>query len=131
MEDFYILNAGYQSAINDVLKSLQDLNEYDIIKSRLERISEKHRISHDDNNYKGVLGKYYDEEHNLGYVILNDINHIEGALLMLSNKKYEELPEKELVFVIDTVKKFKVKEFDNEEKIKEEYNNILSNFAKL
>ena len=131
MEDFFILNAGYQSAIRDALNELQNLNEYDIIKSRLERIAEKHRISHDENKYNGVLGKYYDKEHDLGYVILNDINHIEGALLILSNKKYEKLPEKELVFVINTVKKFKLKEFNDEKKIKEEYNNILSNFTKL
>ena len=66
----------------------------------------------------------------MGYLILNDINHIEGVVLLLSNKKYEILPEEELVFVINTIKNFKLKEFNNEQKIKEEYNNILNNFTK-
>lgn len=130
MEDFIILNAGYQSAIRESLENLKDLNEYDIIKNRLDRIAERYRISHDNNKYKGVLGKYYDKENDLGYLILNDINHIEGVVLLLSNKKYEILPEEELVFVINTIKNFKLKEFNNEQKIKEEYNNILNNFTK-
>ena len=61
MEDFIILNAGYQSAIRESLENLKDLNEYDIIKNRLDRIAERYRISHDNNKYKGVLGKYYEK----------------------------------------------------------------------
>lgn len=129
MEDFVILNTGYQKAINDSLNELKDLNEFDLIKSRLDRISEKFRMCHDETKYKGILTKYYDKKNNLGYVILNDINHIEGILLLLSEQKYEILPEKELIFIENTMKGFK-REFDNEKEIKKEYNKILNKFKK-
>ena len=130
MEDFIILNTGYQSAIKESLENLKDLNEYDIIKDRLDRLGDKYRIIHDDSKYIGKISKYYDKENDLGYIIFDDIYELKGVMLFVTKKEYKEIAEKELIFIKNTLKPFFNKTYEEQFKMKIEYNNILNNFTK-
>lgn len=130
MEDFIILNTGYQSAIKESLENLKDLNEYDIIKDRLDRLGDKYRIIHDDSKYIGKISKYYDKENDLGYIIFDDIYELKGVMLFVTKKEYKEIEEKELIFIKNTLKPFFNKTYEEQSKMKIEYNNILNNFTK-
>lgn len=128
MEDFIVLNAGYQTAIKDSLEILKDLQDFDIIKDRLLRLSDKERTLKEKNGYLGKILKYYDKENNMGYVIKDDIYNIEGNLLLLDIKRIKKLTEKELVFVKNTMKPSMIKEFKNEEELDKEYGEIINKF---
>ena len=129
MEDFFILNAGYQSAINDSLNELSDLYNIDIIKDRLNRISEKHRAIH-DNQYKGTISKYYYKENDLGFILYDDIYELKGIMILVSKKEYKELDEAESIFIKNNFKSFYNLEFENQFKMKTEYNNLLEKFKR-
>lgn len=128
MEDFIVLNAGYQTAIKDSLEILKDLQDFDIITDRLLRLSDRERTLKEKNGYLGKILKYYDKENNMGYVIKDDIYNIEGNLLLLDIKRIKKLTEKELVFVKNTMKPSMIKEFKNEEELDKEYGEIINKF---
>lgn len=128
MKDFIVWSAGYQQAIKDCLEEIKYLYDSDIIKDRLLRLSDRERTLKEKNGYLGKILKYYDKENNMGYVIKDDIYNIEGDLLLLDIKRIEELPEKELVFVKNTMKPSMVKEFKDEEELDKEYGKIINKF---
>lgn len=128
MEDFIVWSAGYQKAIQDCLGEIEHLYDYDIIKDRLVRLSDKERTLKEKNGYLGKILKYYDKENNMGYVIKDDIYNIEGNLLLLDIKRIKKLTEKELVFVKNTMKPSMIKEFKNEEELDKEYGEIINKF---
>lgn len=131
MEDFFILNSGYQLAIKNSLEILSDLPDIDIIKDRLNRLGDKYRIIHDDSKYIGKISKYYDKENDLGYIIFDDIYELKGVMLFVTKKEYKEIDEKELIFIKNTIKPFVSKEYQEQFKMKLEYNELLNNFKKI
>lgn len=131
MEDFFILNSGYQLAIKNSLEILSDLPDIDIIKDRLDRLGDKYRIIHDDSKYIGKISKYYDKENDLGYIIFDDIYELKGVMLFVTKKEYKEIDEKELIFIKNTIKPFVSKEYQEQFKMKLEYNELLNNFKKI
>ena len=128
MEDFIVLNAGYQKAIQDSLEILKDLQDFDIITDKLLRLSDRERTLKEKNGYLGKILKYYDKENNMGYIIKDDIYNIEGNLLLLDIKRIKKLTEKELVFVKNTMKPSMIKEFKNEEELDKEYEKTINKF---
>lgn len=128
MEDFIVWSAGYQKAIQDCLGEIEHLYDSDIIKDRLVRLSDRERTLKEENGYLGKILKYYDKENNMGYVIKDDIYNIEGVLLLLDIKRIEELSEKELVLVKNTMKPSMIKEFKNKEELDKEYEKIINKF---
>ena len=129
MEDYIVLKAGYHIAVNEILKSLQNLQDYDIIKDRIMRVQENYEVGKD--NYKGTLLKYYDKEKDLGFILFDDIYNLKGVSLLVSEGKYKELEEKELVFVKNTMKPFWNKIYDDKNTIELKYNELLNNFKKI
>lgn len=129
MEDYIVLKAGYHIAVNEILNSLQNLQDYDIIKDRIMRVQENYEVGKD--NYKGNLLKYYDKEKNLGFILFDDIYNLKGVSLLVSEGKYKELEEKELVFVKYTMKPFWNKIYDDKNSIELKYNELLNNFKKI
>lgn len=128
MEDFIVWSAGYQKAIQDCLEEIKYSYDSDIIKDRLVRLSDREKTLKEKNGYLGKILKYYDKENNMGYVIKDDIYNIEGVLLLLDIKRIEELPEKELVFVKNTMKPSMIKDFKNKEELDKEYEKIINKF---
>ena len=128
MEDFVVWSAGYQKAIQDSLEILKDLQDFDIIKDRLLRLSDKERTLKEKNGYLGKILKYYDKENDLGYLILDDIYGINGVMLFVSKKEYKKIEEKELIFVKNNMKPFMSKEFKNEEELTNEFNSLIKTF---
>lgn len=128
MEDFFILNSGYQLAIKNSLEILSDLPDIDIIKDRLDRLGDKYRIIHDDSKYIGKISKYYDKTTDLGYIIIDDIYKLQGVMLFVSDKLYKSINEKELIFIKKTMKPFMSKEFNNEKELTNEFNSLIKTF---
>lgn len=131
MEDFIILNSGYQSAINDTLKILQDLNEFDVINDRLLRIAEKHRLINSDSGYEGNINKYYDKENDLGYIVYDDIFELKGVMIFVSQKQYKPIEEKDLIFIKNTMQSFSTKNFKIQKLMQLEYEEMLEKFKKI
>lgn len=125
MEDFIILNTGYQLAISDALDLLSDLNEFDVINDRLNRIAKKYK---NKSEYIGTISKYYDKTTDLGYIIIDDIYKLQGVMLFVSKKEYKKIEEKELIFIKNNMKPFMSKEFKNEEELTNEFNNLIKTF---
>ena len=70
MEEYIVLRTGYNNAINESLKILSDLKDYEIIENRLKRLQRKNELK---NEYKGTVSKYYDKENKIGFIVLDDI----------------------------------------------------------
>jgi len=126
MEDYIILRAGYNNAVNEILKELKDMPNYDILESRIERLKIKY-----NEGYKGVLAKLYDKENQLGYTILNDTEGIKGVCIFIADKKYKELDEEELVFVIKNVEQIWKETFTDKTLINKKYEEFLEPYSSM
>ena len=131
MEDFIILNSGYQAAITDSLKLLKDLNEFDVINDRLSRIAEKHRLINSDSGYEGKISKYYDKRNDLGYIIYDDIFELKGIMIFVSKKECKVIEERDLIFIKNTMEPFSTKEFKIQKLMQLEYDEMLEKFKKI
>lgn len=128
MEDFIVLNAGYQKAIQDSLEILKDLQDFDIIKDRLLRLGDKERAINDKIGYMGNISKYYDRKNDLGYIIFDDIYDINGVMLFVSKKEYKKIDEKELIFIKNNMKPFTSRNYKDKDLIYKEYQEMLNDF---
>lgn len=131
MEDFIVLNAGYQTAIKDSLEILKDLQDFDIIKDRLLRLSDKERAINDKVGYSGNISKYYDAKNDLGYILYDDIYGLNGIMLFVSKKEYKKIEEKELIFVKNNMKPFTYKNYNDKDLIYKEYQEMLNGFKEI
>ena len=129
MEDYIILNAGYNTAINDILKKLEDLPDYELIKERILKVKKSHEIG--NTKYEGTLYKYYNKNDDLGFILYDDIYTLKGVSLFVTKGEYKELEEKELIFVKNTMKPFWKEVFENKDLINLRYKNLLNNFKKI
>lgn len=129
MEDYIIIKAGYDNAVNDILNSLADLPDYDIIKSRILKKQQQYWLK--DKEYEGFLYKFYDKENNIGYIIFDDIYKIKGVCLFVKEGKYKELDEKELIFAKNNNVCIWSEKFDNEKTINEKYLQILKPYSSM
>lgn len=128
-EDYIIMKTGYDIAIEDAIKKLEDLSDFDVIKSRLLRLKKQYEIG--NKQYEGSIYKYYDKVQELGFVILDDIYEIKGACIFVEEGTYKELEEKELLWVKDTYEIKTQENFKNIDLIKLRYNDILNKFKRL
>lgn len=131
MEDFIVLNAGYQKAIQDSLEILKDLQDFDIIKDRLLRLGDKERAINDKIGYMGNISKYYDRKNDLGYIIFDDIYDINGVMLFVSKKEYKKIDEKELIFIKNNMKPFTSRNYKDKDLIYKEYQEMLNDFKEI
>lgn len=126
MEDYIILKTGFNTAVNEILKNLKDMPNYDILESRIERIKIKY-----NEGYKGTIVKFYDEENQLGYTILNDTEGIKGVCIFINDKKYKELAEEELIFVIKNVKQIWQETYLDKNIINKKYEEFLQPYSSV
>lgn len=131
MEDFIVLNAGYQTAVNESLEVLSDLENFDIIKDRLLRLGDKERAINDKIGYMGNISKYYDRKNDLGYIIFDDIYDINGVMLFVSKKEYKKIDEKELIFIKNNMKPFTSRNYKDKDLIYKEYQEMLNDFKEI
>lgn len=131
MEDFIVLNAGYQKAVNESLEVLSDLENFDIIKDRLLRLGDKERAINDKIGYMGNISKYYDRKNDLGYIIFDDIYDINGVMLFVSKKEYKKIDEKELIFIKNNMKPFTSRNYKDKDLIYKEYQEMLNDFKEI
>lgn len=131
MEDFIVLNAGYQKAVNESLEVLSDLENFDIIKDRLLRLGNRTRAINDNVGYTGYISKYYDKDNDIGYIIYDDIYGINGAMLFVSKKEYKKIEEKELIFIKNNMKPFIIKDYKDKDLIYKEFQEMLKEFKEI
>ena len=123
MEDFVILKAGYDQAIQDAFLKLKDLDNYDIIRYRLNKMKES--FGKDKASYKGIMYKFYDKESNTGYIIFDDNFSTKGVIIDISSKEKELITESECIYLIEKMKYAFKKEFDNIEDFNNEKRAVL------
>lgn len=123
MEDFVILKAGYDQAIQDAFLKLKDLDNYDIIRYRLNKMKES--FGKKSTTYKGIMYKFYDKESNTGYIIFDDNFSTKGVIIDISSKEKELITESECIYLIEKMKYVFKKEFDNIEDFNNEKRAVL------
>lgn len=116
-KDKIILDAGYDTAINDAIEIVKETQDKDIIIDHLERLKWNRRVEH----YEGKIMKYYEKGDDVGYLIKDDIFGIEGIMIFIKEKKYMGLPESECVFAKNNFTKVFEKTFTNKDEIDKFY----------
>lgn len=125
-KDKIILDAGYNVAINEVLKILKGLNEFDIISDRLERLKWKRR----SDDYEGKIIKYYEKGDAFGFLIKDDIFEITGIVISIEDKEYMQLPERECICAKNNFTKVFEKVFTNKDEIDKFYMSETQKYKK-
>ena len=64
-------------------------------------------------------------------ILYDHIYELKGVMLFVTKKEYKEIAEKELIFIKNTIKPFVSKEYQEQFKMKLEYNELLNNFKKI
>ena len=127
MEDFIVLKTGYNNAINDSLKILSDLKDYEIIENRLQRLQRKQELQ---NEYKGTVSKYYDKENKIGFIILDDVYELKGYQILIEDNKYIEISESELLYVMKTQEKMWSEDYAYQDRANAALNSVVVKFQK-
>lgn len=127
MEDFIVLKTGYNNAINDSLKTLSDLKDYEIIENRLQRLQRKQELQ---NEYKGTVSKYYDKENKIGFIILDDVYELKGYQILIEDNKYIEISESELLYVMKTQEKMWSEDYAYQDRANAALNSVIVKFQK-
>lgn len=127
MEDFIVLKTGYNNAINDSLKILSDLKDYEIIENRLQRLQRKQEFQ---NEYKGTVSKYYDKENKIGFIILDDIYELKGYQILIEDNKYIEISESELLYVMKTQEEMWSEDYAYQDRANAALNSVIVKFQK-
>lgn len=131
-KDFILYRTGWNSAIKEVLKILE--NKYEVysnmnsIKNDISKLSEIYG-NYNVNDFKCEILKYY-ESKEYGFIILNCIDKIEGYYLDLKEKITIQMSKTDCLFDINNLKANSIQEFKNEKLAREELNKVLSNFKK-
>lgn len=132
-KDFILYRTGWNSAINEVLRILeQKYNTYgniNSIKEDIKKLSNIYENNYGIKEYKCEILKYY-ESKDYGYIILNCIDKIEGYYLDLKEKTAIKMSDTDCLFDINNLSSNSIIEFDNEKKGREELNKILQKFKK-
>lgn len=130
MEEYIILRTGYNQAVNDILETLQDeIENNPVIKDRILRKQRQYLIGNKE--YEGFLYKYHDEEHNIGYIVFDDIYEIKGVAIFIKDGTYNELNEKELIFVKNNNVVRWSEQFKNKDLINLRYEEFLSKWKEI
>lgn len=129
MEDYIILRAGYDKAINDVLETLKEMPNYDIIKSRVLKKQQQYLLGNCE--YEGFLYKCYDKQNNLGYIIFDDIYEIKGVCLFVKEGKYKDLNEEELIFAKNNNICIWSEKFNNKDYMNLKYEELLKPYSSM
>lgn len=127
MEEYIVLRTGYNNAINESLKILSDLKDYEIIENRLKRLQRKQELQ---NEYKGTVSKYYDKENKIGFIILDDIYELKGYQILIEDNKYIEISENELLYVIKTQEKIWSEDYAYRDRANAALNSVVVKFQK-
>lgn len=134
MEDFVILKAGYNEAINEVMEII-DKNIYideenkKVLKDMILRKQRQHWIGNTE--YEGWLYKYYDEQAKIGYILFDDIYELKGVCIFIEEGKYKKIDEKELIFAKNNYKMLASEKFTNKDLISLRYDEWLSKFTEM
>lgn len=136
-EELFILNAGYNNAISDVLKFFEIYEKIDI-KELKEKIKNLKRNTREDLksevsdiiNFKGILYKYFLKDINVGIMIYKTEFELKGVYLFLDEGKYIELPKAELEFTIENYEPNFKKEFNEKMYMDMQYNEWISKWEK-
>lgn len=130
MEEYIILRAGYNQAVNDMIEALQsEIETNPVIKDRILRRQRQYLIGNTE--YEGFLYKYHDEEHNIGYIVFDDIYELKGVAIFIKDGTYKELEEKELIFVKNNNVVRWSDQFKNKDLINLRYEELLSKWKKI
>jgi hypothetical protein len=133
-EDFIILKAGYNEAINEVLETI-DKNIYldeenkKVLQDMILRKQRQHWIGNTE--YEGFLYKYYDEKTKIGYIIFDDIYELKGVCIFIEEGKFKKIDEKELIFARNNYKIIASEKFSNKDLIYLRYTEWLSKFREM
>ena len=133
-KDFLILKTGWNEAVREVLKILDEkyskYKNMDSVKKDIRKLIDTYGI-YEKNDFKCEVYKYYPYNNvNYGQIILNCINKIEGYCLDIKEHTYMEMSETDCLFSINNLKANSIQEFKNEKLAREELNKVLSNFKK-
>lgn len=130
MEDYIILRAGYNQAVNDILETLKDQIEINpIIKDRILRKQRQYLIGNKE--YEGFLYKHYDEEHKIGYILFDDIYELKGICIFIEEGTCKELDEKELLYAKSEFPVIWADTFKNKDLMNLRYEELLSKWNKI
>lgn len=131
-KDFLILKTGWNEAVREVLKILDEkyskYKNMDSVKKDIKKLLDTYD-QYDKKDYPCEILKYY-ENKEYGYILLNCIDKIEGYCLDLKEKTYIIMSQVDCLFDINNLPANSIQEFENEEKARVELNKILSNFKK-
>lgn len=133
-EDFLILKAGYNEAINEILEII-DKNIYldeenkKVLKDMILRKQRLHWIGNAE--YEGFLYKYYDEKSKIGYILFDDIYELKGVCIFVEEGKYKKIDEKELIFARNNYKIIATEKFAQKDLIALRYDEWLSKFTEM
>lgn len=131
-KDFLILKTGWNEAVREVLKILDEkyskYKNMDSVKKDIKKLLDTYD-QYDKKDYPCEILKYY-ENKEYGYILLNCIDKIEGYYLDLKEKTYIIMSQVDCLFDINNLPANSIQEFENEEKARVELNKILSNFKK-
>lgn len=123
MDDYIIIRTGYNIAIKEVLDIVDD----DVLKDKILRLQRKYWSN--QSGYECIIYKYYDEEHNIGYILFDDINELKGVCIFVKEKTYIGLEAKELIFAKQNYKLVWSEKFNNIEKANEIYLDLLKGYT--
>ena len=133
-QDFLILKAGYNEAINEVLETI-DKNIYldeenkKVLKDMILRKQRLHWVGNTE--YEGFLYKYYDEKSKIGYILFDDIYELKGVCIFVEEGKYKKIDEKELIFARNNYKIIATEKFTQKDLIALRYDEWLSKFTEI
>lgn len=133
MDDYIILKSGYNTAIRDVLNTIDnniyiDEENKTVLKQQILKKQSQFFIG--NTQYEGTLTKYHDIKNGLGYIIFDDIYELKGVCIFIEKGKYVDLDEKELIFVKDNFEVKYIESFTNKDLINLRYEEWLNKFEK-
>lgn len=92
-EDYIILKAGYNNAINDILPYIKnEIEKEDILRKQA-------IYNGTDKEYKGKQSKYWDKYNDLGYIIFEDVFGTIGFMIDLKTKIPIRINLEEIKFI--------------------------------
>lgn len=129
-KDFLIMKSGWNEALRNVLDVIN--KKYDVYKNIDSLKMDIEKLlnvlgNYDKNNFPCEILKYY-ENKEYGIVILNGVDFIEGYMLNLEDKTYEEIDKVKCLYDINNFQANSKKGYKTEEEARLELNRILEKF---
>lgn len=121
-QDFIIMKAGYNQAINDILELVDD----DVLKEKILRKQRAFLLG--NREYECKISKYYLKQENIGYVIFDDLYELKGICLNLNNNEIINMPEDEIIKTRKILEPNETYTYKNRDLANFNYNNIIKPF---